>query len=107
MRIGMIGGLDRNESVYKRIADEAGHELEFHPGHVGGRGSISLASLIDRVDLVIVATDVNSHGAVIQARRLVRERGLPLMLVRRCGVSRFAEVLRSLGQPGALAAAQR
>jgi hypothetical protein len=100
MRIGMIGGLDRNESLYRRLADEAGHDIDFHTGHVGSRGNASLEALIDRVDLVVVVTDLNSHGAVLLARRLVRKRGVALHLVRRCGVSRFVELLQSLGNGG-------
>jgi hypothetical protein len=109
MRIGIVGGLDRNESVYYRLAEKVGHEVEFHPGHIGGRLNASLAALIDRVDLVIVVTDLNSHGAVLLARKLVRARGVPLLLLRRCGISRFTELLESLNRDGAsaLAVAQR
>jgi Uncharacterized protein conserved in bacteria (DUF2325) len=105
MRIGMVGGLDRNEWSYKQMAQQAGHEVEFHTGHVGARGNISLENLINRVDMLIIATDVNSHGAVLLARRLVRARGISLMIVRRCGPSRFTELLASLDNHRAAASA--
>ena len=104
MRIGMVGGLDRNEWSYKQMAQQAGHEVEFHTGHVGARGNISLENLINRVDVLIIATDVNSHGAVLLARRLVRRRGVSLMIMRRCGPSRFSELLATLDNPAALSA---
>ncbi|HEX4461845.1 MAG TPA: DUF2325 domain-containing protein [Polyangia bacterium] len=103
MRIGLVGGLDRNEWSYKQMAREAGHEVEFHTGHVGARGNISLENLINRVDMLIIATDVNSHGAVLLARRLVRARGIALTIVRRCGPSRFLELLATLDRPAAAA----
>ena len=98
MRIAMIGGVERNETDYARIAERAGHSLEFHGGWIGGRGAETLAALIARAELVIIVTDVNSHGAVILARRLASERGRPIQLLRRMGTSRFRALLAGLEQ---------
>lgn len=92
----MIGGVERNETDYARVAERAGHQLEFHGGWIGGRGSETLQALMARADLVIVVTDVNSHGAVLLARRLARELGRPMLLVRRLGTSRFRSLLAGL-----------
>src|SRR4051812_14018298 len=105
MRIGIVGGVERNESDYRDIAARAGHSLVFHSGHVGGRGSASLLELIRGVGLLIVVTDVNSHGAVQQARRLARKNGTPLVLHRRCSPARFAAILAGLEAPAAAATA--
>ncbi len=99
MRIAMIGGVERNETDYARIAERAGHSLEFHGGWIGGRGADTLAALIARAELVIIVTDVNSHGAVILARRLAAERGRPIQLLRRMGTSRFRSLLEALTKP--------
>jgi hypothetical protein len=104
VRIGMVGGVERSETTYREIAERFGHELIFHGGHVGGRGSATLAELARRVDLLIVVTDVNSHGAVQLARRAARKSGIPTVLQRRCSVSRFAELLAGLSAPEARAA---
>jgi hypothetical protein len=96
MRIAWIGGLDRNESQLVSIAAEAGHVLEFHAGHVGGRGSGELRSAIERADLVIVLTDVNSHGAVLLAKKLCRQLGRGALVLRRCGAARFRQLLEAL-----------
>ena len=96
MRIGIVGGLDRVESLYGQLAEEAGHEAVFHDGHVGGRGTQALARLVDGCDVVVVVTDVNSHGAVQFARRRMRRRGRTPLLLRRFGPARFVTLLAAL-----------
>ncbi len=97
MTIGFIGGLERAQAQYERIAARAGHRLEFHGGHVGGRGAHALEALIGRVDLAIVVTDVNSHGAVLEARRVARRMRVPMVLYRRIGGKRFERLIRGIG----------
>jgi hypothetical protein len=99
MRIGIVGGVERNETTYREIAEAAGHVLAFHSGHLAGRGSDTLAGLVAGVDLLIVVTDVNSHGAVQLARREARRRGVALLLQRRCSVSCFAALVAGLDAP--------
>lgn len=96
MKIGIVGGVERTEGAYREIAEGAGHELFFHGGHVAGRGSSALVELARRVDLLIVVTDVNSHGAVHLARRSARKAGVPVALHRRLSPARFAAVLAGL-----------
>ncbi len=96
MRIGIVGGVERVEPLYGQMAQRLGHEVLFHGGSVNGRGAKALEHLVDRCDLVVVVTDVNSHGAVRLARRRLRERGSAPILLRRCGLSRFGELLESL-----------
>ena len=67
MRIGIIGGVERSESAYRQVAELAGHTLAYHSGHMQGRGTLALSTLIKSVGLLIVITDVNSHGAVTLA----------------------------------------
>jgi hypothetical protein len=64
MRIGWIGGRERNETQLERIAAQSGHRLEFHSGHVGGRGAGDLRALVERSDFVVLVTDVNSALAI-------------------------------------------
>lgn len=97
MRVGIIGGLDRSEQAYQRLARELGHEVEHHTGYMHGNAGSVLERLVDRCDLVVIVTDVNSHGAVQQARRLLRARPRPAVLVRRLGASRFVELLHTHG----------
>lgn len=96
MRIGIIGGIDRQEPELSRLAAAAGHVLELHTGKVGGRGAGELRALVARVDLLLVVTDHNSHTAVQMARRLGRQLGCPVVVLARCGVARFQALLAAL-----------
>ncbi|MBX3193197.1 MAG: DUF2325 domain-containing protein [Labilithrix sp.] len=100
MRIGIVGGIERNEREYRDIAERHGHEVAFHSGHVGGRGSTSLVDMVAAVDLVIVLTDVNSHGAVTLARRTARRRGRRVELHRRYSPSRLASLVAAIPAGG-------
>lgn len=96
MRIGIVGGLDRAGSVLSRMAAVAGHELLLHDGSMSSCGARALERLVERADLVLVLTDVNSHGAVRHARQILRERGRSPLLLRRCGSVRFAALLEAM-----------
>lgn len=97
MRIGIIGGFDRAASVMQGVAEANGHQLELHTGVMaGGASSASLRALVGRAELVVIVTEVNSHNAVLAARREARLRQRPLKIVRRMGPSQLAALLREL-----------
>lgn len=104
LRVGIVGGVERAAPKLHELAAEAGVTLEFHEGHMEGRGSAALAALVDRVDVLLIVTDVNSHTAVQLARKLARKVNLPVHLLRQCGPSRFREWLRALERTPVLAA---
>jgi hypothetical protein len=93
MRLGIVGGLDRNAHHYEGFARDLGHSIECHGGHLAGTGAAALETLVLRSDLVVVCTDVNSHAAVWRAKRLARQHGRPCVLVRRLGISRLERLL--------------
>jgi hypothetical protein len=98
MRIGIVGGLDRNARELEDIALACGHHLEVHSGVIAGpASSASLRALVTRADLVIVLTDVNSHNGVRMARRQARISRRPVRLLRRLGPSQFEALARALG----------
>ncbi len=99
MHIVIVGGLDRAESQLERMAHQAGHSFELHTGHMGGRGSTNLESAIERAHLVIVVTDLNSHGAVQVARKTATRLGRSMLIVRKCSTARFGQVLGALARP--------
>ncbi|HEY3494873.1 MAG TPA: DUF2325 domain-containing protein [Polyangiaceae bacterium] len=96
MHIGLVGGIDRNAHHYSEMAEAEGHTVECHTGHLAGRGSDALASLVERSDLVVVITDVNSHAGMWGARRLAKARGRRCVLVRKMGAARFRQLLSGL-----------
>lgn len=93
MHLTLIGGVERNERALSKIAQSLGHELDFHGGHMKGRGVEVMERQIERSDLVLVTTDVNSHTAVTVARNAARRFGRELVMMRSCNPTRFRELL--------------
>ena len=60
----------------------------------------TLEALVDRSDVIVVITDVNSHGGMWSARRLAKARGRRCVLVRRLGISRFRALIEELAGVG-------
>jgi Uncharacterized protein conserved in bacteria (DUF2325) len=65
-----------------------------------GPRAVSLEKLIDSCDVVVIVTQINSHGAVLAARKHMRRRGRLPLIVRKCGVSRFAQLLDAMREQG-------
>ncbi len=93
MRIAWVGGVESNEKQLENVASKAGHEVEFHGGHMGGRGEDRLRAAISRADVVLIVTDVNSHGAVLLAKKIAKQLGREYFVTKRCGPARFAKLL--------------
>ena len=93
MHIGIVGGLDRLEERLRGVAKDAGHDLEVHAGVASGPAFNRLKNMVERADLLVIVTDVNSHFAVIQTRKLAREAGRPVVLLRKLGVSKLRDLL--------------
>jgi hypothetical protein len=93
MRIGIVGGVERIESRLSQVARSAGHDLEFHNGHMSSTSTGRLRSLVERSDLVVIITSVNSHAAVLQARDLARQSGRQIRLLRSLGPSQLRALL--------------
>ncbi len=93
MRISVVGGVERMEPRLQSVARSAGHELEFHAGHTSGTSTARLKSMIERSDLVLIVTEVNSHSAVLSARDIATRSGRPLQILRRLGTSQLKALL--------------
>jgi hypothetical protein len=105
MRIGIVGGVDRNAGALQDIAHARGHQLELHTGVLASAASAAtLRALVGRSELVVIVTDINSHNGVRTARREAQRRQRSLKLVRRMGATQFAALLAGLGQVDAGAA---
>ena len=98
MRLGILGGLDRGHDRYEKLAASYGHELACHEGWMTGPRAGSLEKLVESCDVVVIVTDVNSHGAVLAARKAMRRRGRLPLILRKCGISRFTALLEAIEQ---------
>ena len=96
MRIGWVGGLERSETKLVKTAADAGHVLEFHAGKMGGRGTVHLRNLVDRSELVVILTAVNSHQAVWQAKEAAHKYKRPAIIMQKCGQSSLKKLLNGL-----------
>ncbi len=93
MRIAVIGGRYRNETQLLRTARAMGHELEFEEGHTHGRHVDAIRTAVTRADLVVIVTDVNSHGGVQVAKRVARQVDRPTLIIQNFGVARLCRLL--------------
>jgi hypothetical protein len=101
MHLLLIGGVERREAELLDVAERAGHCLAYHSGDVGGRGAIGLRSLIERADMIVFQTAINSHGSMYLAKRHARQLGKAFVVVRKCGPARLEALLAELNSAAA------
>lgn len=97
MRIAWVGGVERSERLLESIAEHAGWTMEFHGGHVNGRGEEKLRAAIARSDLVLIVTEPNSHGAVGVAKKEAHRLGREVILTKRFGPSKLKQLIEERG----------
>jgi hypothetical protein len=109
MKIALVGGLIRREGELAKIAERAGHQIEWHCGDVGGRGAEGLRSVIERADVVVILTEINSHGSMYLAKKFARQAGRESLVLRKCGPAKFESLIAMLesGPSGLQKALQR
>jgi len=96
MKIAVVGGIERNESMMAKMAAKSGHILESHSGRIGGHGSGELRRLIEKSSFVIIQITVNSHGGVQLAKRVAKQSDIPSIVVPRIGATAFRELLECI-----------
>jgi len=96
MRIAVIGGRYKNEGQLARIAKARGYELEFEEGHTNGRGMDGIRKAVGRSSLVVIITDVNSHGAVHTAKKAARQLNRPTLIIQNFGAARLSRLIDAL-----------
>ena len=94
MRIGIIGGTEKNLVRYEALAAQSGCEVEFHDGRMAGRGGEALEAVIKRCEIVVVITHINSHAAMHTVHKLARRHACRVLHVRRFGLHPFANLVQ-------------
>jgi hypothetical protein len=97
VRVAVVGGLERHEAALGRRAEALGHTVEFHRGRMGGRRTEALEAMVSRSELVIIVTQVNSHGAMYVAKRVADRLARRAVVARTCSPSSFHDLLESAG----------
>lgn len=92
MRVGVIGGTEKNLNRFHEVALAGGCEVEFHDGRMAGRGSEALDTLLARCDVIVIITRINSHAAVQRAHKFCRRHGRKVWIVRRFGLHALASI---------------
>jgi len=98
MHIVVVGGREKNEVELLRIAAARGHTLECLDGDVSGRGIEGIRHAVSRSSLVIIVTEINSHGGVLAAKREAQRFDKATMVVSRLSLARFHGVLLAVSK---------
>ncbi len=101
-RVGFVGGHDRVEREVVAFGSELGLDVEVHNGHTAGQGRHRLIALVERTDLVVIVTGINSHNAVHIAKRAAAKAGTKFRILKACGSGTarllLAEIARARDQ---------
>jgi hypothetical protein len=107
MRVGIVGGTEKNLTRFEEVAAVEGCEVEFHDGRLAGRGSEALETLLSRCDVIVLITRINSHAAMHKTQKYCRRYPRKVLFVRRFGLHALADIARAYQDVGAAAAAAR
>jgi hypothetical protein len=94
MRIGVIGGTEKSLTRYEELAAAHGSHVEFHDGRMAGRGTAALDTMVQRCDLIVIITQINSHAAVRRAQKYCRRHRRHVLIVRRFGLHTFSVIVQ-------------
>jgi hypothetical protein len=93
--IALIGGLDRLEPTYRQMVDEMGGTLLFHTGRMkGGSGRMRLT--VNKADLVVFITSINSHGALATVKSECKRAKKRFCALKQTGAKSFARAVQDL-----------
>lgn len=95
MHIVVVGGREKNEVELARIAASGGHTIECHDGGVAGRGMNWIKNAVSRASIVVIVTEINSHGAVLAAKKEAQRSHKPTMVVSRLSSARLRGLMQA------------
>lgn len=95
MRVAIIGGVERMESIYRDVVSQLGGKLSYHGGHTRN-GCGKLKKLVSNADMAVFLTSVNSHSALATVKDACKKSGTPLAAIREKGAGSLEKALRNL-----------
>lgn len=92
MKVLLVGGLGRLESVYRAAAESAGHELVYVENH---RGRLPMANHRG-YDLLLVMVAEVAHGLRDQAELIAKQCSIPIRYLRSSSLSEMRRQLEGV-----------
>jgi hypothetical protein len=99
-RVGFVGGHDRVEREVVSFGSELGLDVEVHNGCTAGQGRHRLVALVERTDLVVIVTGINSHNAVHIAKRTAAKARTHVRILKACGSGTARLLLAEIASAG-------
>ncbi len=94
-KIGIVGGLKRLERGYCEVVRRLGGECLFHSGEMKS-GAQGLRQLVDKSDVVVCITSVNSHGAMNTVKKQCKRCQKQFCPLNGAGVSSLENLLLAM-----------
>ena len=91
-RVLIVGGIERMETLYRKLVEERGGVLEYHAGHMRG-GARQLEKSLQRADVVLCPVNCNSHGACVLVKNLAKKYRKPVHMMPNFSLSAVAGVI--------------
>lgn len=91
-RVLIVGGIERMETLYRKLVEERGGVLEYHAGHMRG-GARQLEKSLQRADVVLCPVNCNSHGACVLVKNLAKKYRKPVHMMPNFSLSAVASVI--------------
>ncbi len=91
-RVLVVGGIERMESLYRKLIEDKGHTFEYHAGHLR-KGGNKLENCLQRADVILCPVNCNSHSACLQVKHLCKKHNKNLQLMRNFSLSAIERTL--------------
>jgi hypothetical protein len=91
-RILIVGGINRMESLYRRLIEENGGIFEYHDGHIK-RGKKPLENRIRRADIVLCPVNINSHNACLAVKKMGKKHRKSVQMLTGSGLGVISQAL--------------
>jgi hypothetical protein len=91
-RVLIVGGIDRMETLYRRLVEGNGGIFDHHDGKVRG-GSRQLEERFRRADVVLCPVSCNSHAACLLVKNLGKKYDKPVRMLDNHSVTSMARAM--------------
>lgn len=94
-RVAVIGGLERLEASYRQVIESMGGNCLCHTGNVSS-GAHRLRQIVNKSDIVVFLTPINSHGAMSVVKKQCKRCKTPFCPLNGTGASALESHLKEI-----------